>query len=80
MSLDRTLKSKRALARSRNVLTRAERIAKLTDEERWDTEQSVFGLPKVAARRRTAAGSKSKAPAAEAQAPAAGAAGDGAEK
>jgi len=48
MSIDRTLKSSSALIRHRNVLTRAERIEKLTDEGRWDEEKdSVFGLPKV---------------------------------
>jgi len=52
MSLDRTLKSKSALVRSRSVLTRAERIAKLEEEERWDASKSVFGLPKVAVLRR----------------------------
>src|ERR1041384_3633673 len=35
MSMDRSLKSKAALTRHRNVLSRAERIKLLTDEERW---------------------------------------------
>ena len=48
MSLDRTLKSSAALTRTRNVLTRAERISKLMDEERWESGRSVFGLPKIA--------------------------------
>jgi small basic protein (TIGR04137 family) len=51
MSLDRTLKSRSALARHRNVLTRAERLDKLKDEERWDEGKTVFGLPKVAHRK-----------------------------
>ena len=51
MSIDRSLKIKGALSRHRNVLTRAERIETLKDEERWDEEQSVFGLPKVAHRK-----------------------------
>lgn len=51
MSIDRSLKIKGALSRHRNVLTRAERIDTLKDEERWDEEQSVFGLPKVAHRK-----------------------------
>ncbi len=53
MSLDRTLKSTSALSRSRNVLTRAERINKLMDEERWDSGRSVFGLPKIAVQQRS---------------------------
>ncbi len=51
MSLDPSLKIKGALTRHRNVLTRAERIETLKDEERWTEENSVFGLPKVAHRK-----------------------------
>ena len=51
MSIDRSLKIEGALKRHRNVLTRAERIGQLKDEERWAEEQSVFGLPKVAHRK-----------------------------
>lgn len=59
MSVDRSLKSKNVLARHRNVLTRAERLAVLEDEDRWDDSQSVFGLPKVV-HRKSSAGQKSK--------------------
>ena len=51
MSIDRSLKIKGALKRHRNVLTRAERIEKLQDEERWDDGDAVLGLPKVAHRK-----------------------------
>lgn len=51
MSLDRSLKTKGALSRHRNVLTRAERIEKLKDEERWEDGDAVLGLPKVANRK-----------------------------
>lgn len=51
MSIDRSLKIKGALARHRNVLTRAERIEKLKDEERWSGDDSLLGLPKVAHRK-----------------------------
>jgi small basic protein (TIGR04137 family) len=51
MSLDRSLKSANALVRHRNVLTRQERLAKLTDDGKWDEKKSVFGLPKVAHRK-----------------------------
>ncbi len=51
MSLDRSLKSTNALERHRNVLTRAERLDLLADEDRWEEGQSVFGLPKVSHRK-----------------------------
>ena len=58
MSLDPSLKIKGALSRHRNVLTRAERIEVLKDEQRWTEEDSVLGLPKVA-HRKSHAGRKS---------------------
>ena len=52
MSLDRSLKSANALVRHRNVLTRAERLTKLKEQEKWTEEKNgVFGLPKVANRK-----------------------------
>lgn len=52
MSLDRSLKSKAALTRHRNVLSRAERLAKLEDDGIWVEESSsVFGLQKVGHRK-----------------------------
>ena len=60
MSIDRSLKIKGTLKRHRNVLTRAERIEKLKDEERWSEEDSLLGLPKVA-HRKSHAGRKEKA-------------------
>jgi len=59
MSIDRSLKVKGALERHRNVLTRAERVEKLKEEERWDEDQSVLGLPKVE-HRKSHAGRKLK--------------------
>ena len=50
MSIDRSLKATNSLTRHRNVLTRAERIDKLTEEERRSEADSAFGLPKVAHR------------------------------
>jgi small basic protein (TIGR04137 family) len=47
MSLHKSLKRKDALQRRRNVLTRAERVERLKEDERWEDEDSVFGLPKV---------------------------------
>ena len=51
MSIDRSLKIRGALSRHRNVLSRAERIEQLKEEERWSEEDSLFGLPKVAHRK-----------------------------
>lgn len=79
MSLDRSLKSANALIRHRNVLTRAERLDKLKDEEKWNDDKSVFGLPKVIHRKQALAGkvkeeaTDAAAPAAAGAAPAAGA-------
>ena len=47
MSIDKSLRRKNTLARARNVLTRAERIKVLQDEERWPESRSPYGLPKV---------------------------------
>jgi small basic protein (TIGR04137 family) len=51
MSLDRSLKSASSLVRHRNVLSRAERIDKLVEMEKWDDKKSVYGLPKVGHRK-----------------------------
>lgn len=51
MSIDRSLKIKGALSRHRNVLTRAERIEQLKEEDRWSEHDSLLGLPKVAHRK-----------------------------
>jgi len=79
MSLHRSLKTKpSALNQHRNVLTRAERIQKLSEKGKFDPEkQSPIGLVKVASR--MAATKKKKAEKAEgeeaaAATPAAGAA------
>lgn len=74
MSLDRSLKSANSLIRHRNVLTRAERLEQLADEEKWNDSKSVFGLPKVAHRKAAVAKSE-KAEVAEGAAAAPGAAG-----
>lgn len=47
MSIDKSLRRRNQLARSRNVLTRAERILKLMTDEKWQDGRSPFGLPKV---------------------------------
>ena len=47
MTMDKSLRTRRGLVRSRSVLSRAERLAQLTQTERWKEGDSVFGLPKV---------------------------------
>lgn len=59
MSIDPSLKVKGSLTRHRNVLSRAERIELLKDEERWSEGDSLHGLPKVA-HRKSHAGRKGK--------------------
>lgn len=60
MSVDRSLKMRDALSRHRNVLSRAERLEILIEEERFDAEKDCpFGLPKVA-HRKSHAGKKEK--------------------
>jgi small basic protein (TIGR04137 family) len=47
MSIDKSLRRKNSLQRSRNVLTRGERIKVMTDEDRWEDGRSPYGLPKT---------------------------------
>ncbi|MBX9679665.1 MAG: small basic protein [Gemmataceae bacterium] len=47
MSIDKSLRRKNSLARTRNVLTRAERIETMKKEERWGDGRSPYGLPKT---------------------------------
>jgi len=79
MSLDSSLKSASSLTRHRNVLTRAERLVRLGEQEKWNDSKSVYGLPKVANRKMALAKAEKEetaegaAPAAGGAAPAAGA-------
>jgi small basic protein (TIGR04137 family) len=60
MTMDRTLKVHGGLLRARSVLTRAERIARLMEEGKFDPEEdSPLGLPKVRVKT-SKAGSKKK--------------------
>ncbi len=63
MSLHKSLITKGALAKHRNVLTRTERLKALEEEDRLKDDASVFGLPKVASRKLKKRG-KTKGPAA----------------
>lgn len=73
MSIDRSLKTQGSLVRHRNVLTRAERVAKLVDEEKFDMDKdSPVGMPKVAHRKAPVGGkTKKKGPEGEGEAEAA---------
>jgi len=51
MSIDRSLKIKGALSRHRNVLSRAERIENLKNDDRWEEGDNITGLPKVGNRK-----------------------------
>ena len=84
MSLDRSLRGASSLVRHRNVLTRAERLDRLAEQDKWDASKPVLGLPKVGNRKQALAkaakeeGAEGATPAvagAKAAAPAAGAKG-----
>ena len=47
MTIDKSLKVKAGMMRSRNVLTRAERLEKLKAADRWSEGDGVLGMPKV---------------------------------
>ena len=47
MTIDKSLRVRKGLMKNRSVLTRAERLARLTDQERWQEGDPIFGMPKV---------------------------------
>lgn len=47
MTIDKSLKIKAGGVKQRNVLTRAERLAKLVEKDSWKEGDPVLGLPKV---------------------------------
>jgi small basic protein (TIGR04137 family) len=67
MSMDKSLKKGGGLARARNVLTRAERLALLQEDERWVPSKGVFNLPKTKYRRLAPGQSGPKRPEAQGQ-------------
>jgi len=65
MTMDRTLKTHGRLIRTRSVLTRAERIARLIEDGKFEPEtDSPIGLPKLRVRH-SKAGTKAKKAATE---------------
>jgi small basic protein (TIGR04137 family) len=51
MSIDKSLKKATSMGRARNVLTRAERMALLQEDEKWTPSYGVYNLPKTKSRR-----------------------------
>ncbi|MDR0392536.1 MAG: small basic protein [Planctomycetaceae bacterium] len=47
MTIDKSLRTRKGIVRARNVLTRAERIERLLQQDRWKEEDGIFGLSKV---------------------------------
>lgn len=47
MTMDKSLRVRQGLIRSRSVLTRGERIERLKTADRWQEGDSPFGLAKV---------------------------------
>jgi len=67
MSMDRTLKGASGVTRTRSVLTRAERIARMSEEGKFDPEgDSPLGLAKTRVRTSKAGGKGKKDKPAEA--------------
>ena len=51
MTIDKSLKVRRGATSSRSVLTRAERLERLKETDRWKEGDSPLGLPKVRVRK-----------------------------
>jgi small basic protein (TIGR04137 family) len=47
MSIDKSLRRKNSLERTRNVLTRGERILQMKRDDKWADGRDPFGLPKT---------------------------------
>ena len=47
MTIDKSLKIKAGASKMRNVYTRAERITRLKELERFSEGDKIYGLPKV---------------------------------
>jgi small basic protein (TIGR04137 family) len=72
MTMDKSLRVRRGMVRARSVLTRAERIARLQEADRWQEGQSPLGLPKVRVYKLTMKKKKKKKEEGEGEAAAAG--------
>jgi small basic protein (TIGR04137 family) len=47
MTMDQSLKVQAGAIKTRNVLTRAERVSRLKELDRFNEDESVVGMPKV---------------------------------
>lgn len=47
MTMDQSLRVQAGAIKTRNVLTRAERVARLQQLDKFDEEASIVGMPKV---------------------------------
>jgi small basic protein (TIGR04137 family) len=47
MTMDKSLRTRKGSTRPRSVLSRAERLTKLQEAERWKPGDSPLGIPKV---------------------------------
>lgn len=61
MTIDKSLKVRRGATSTRSVLTRAERLDRLKETERWKEGDSPLGLPKVRVRKLAMKKKKKKA-------------------
>jgi small basic protein (TIGR04137 family) len=61
MTIDKSLKIRRGGSSNRSVLTRAERLEKLKETDRWQAGDSPFGLAKVRVRKLVLKKKKKKA-------------------
>ncbi|MCC6493724.1 MAG: small basic protein [Pirellulales bacterium] len=60
MTIDKSLKVRRGATSNRSVLTRAERLERLKETDRWQDGMSPLGLPKVRVRKLTMKKKKKK--------------------
>ena len=78
MTIDKSLKIRRGATSARSVLSRAERLERLKETDRWVEGQSPLGLPKVRVKKLSMKKKKKeKKEGDDAAAPAAGKAGAG---
>jgi small basic protein (TIGR04137 family) len=78
MTIDKSLKIRRGATSARSVLSRAERLERLKETDRWVEGQSPLGLPKVRVKKLSMKKKKKeKKEGEDTAAPAAGKAGSG---
>jgi small basic protein (TIGR04137 family) len=80
MTIDKSLKVRRGATGNRSVLSRAERLERLKETDRWQEGQSPLGLPKVRVRKLSMKKKKKKTKEEEEAAAGAGAAAPAAAK